>query len=42
VLFGAKSGSVSASRILENNGFIPINIDGGIIAMKHVGFNIIK
>ncbi|RLA83216.1 MAG: rhodanese-like domain-containing protein [Epsilonproteobacteria bacterium] len=34
--------SVSASRILENNGFIPINIDGGIIAMKHVGFNIIK
>jgi len=34
--------SVSASRILENNGFKPINIKGGIIAMKHVGFNIIK
>jgi len=34
--------SVSASRILENNGFTPINIEGGIIAMKHVGFKIIK
>ncbi len=34
--------SVSASRILENNGFIPINIEGGIIAMKHVGFEILK
>ena len=34
--------SVSASRILENNGFVPINIEGGIIAMKHAGFSIIK
>ena len=34
--------SVSASRILENNGFTPINIEGGIIAMKHVGFEIVK
>ncbi len=34
--------SISASRILENNGFTPVNIEGGIIAMKHVGFNIIK
>jgi len=34
--------SVSASRILENNGFFPINIEGGIIAMKHVGFEMVK
>ncbi len=34
--------SVSASRILENNGFVPINIEGGIIAMKHVGFEMLK
>ena len=34
--------SVSASRILENNGFTPINIEGGIIAMKHVGFEMLK
>ena len=29
--------SVSASRILENNGFTPLNVEGGIISMKHVG-----
>jgi len=34
--------SVSASRILEHNGFTPINIEGGIIAMKHVGFDMVK
>jgi len=34
--------SVSASRILESNGFTPINIEGGIISMGHVGFNIVK
>ncbi len=34
--------SVSASRILENSGFTPINVEGGIIAMKHVGFEIVK
>ena len=34
--------SISASRVLENNGFTPINIDGGILAMKHVGFKMIK
>ncbi len=34
--------SVSASRILENNGFTPLNIEGGIIAMKHVGFEMVK
>ena len=34
--------SVSASRILENNGFTPLNIEGGIISMKHVGFEMVK
>ena len=34
--------SVSASRILENNGFTPLNVEGGIIAMKHVGFEMVK
>jgi len=34
--------SISASRILENNGFAPINVEGGIIAMKHVGFEMVK
>lgn len=34
--------SVSASRILENNGFSPLNVEGGIIAMKHVGFEMVK
>ena len=34
--------SVSASRILENNGFTPLNVEGGIIAMKHEGFEMVK
>lgn len=34
--------SVSASRILENSGFTPLNVEGGIIAMKHVGFEMFK
>ncbi|MEA1953112.1 MAG: rhodanese-like domain-containing protein [Campylobacterota bacterium] len=34
--------SVSASRTLEKSGFTPINIEGGIIAMKHVGFKMLK
>ncbi len=34
--------SISASRILENNGFTPLNIEGGIIAMSHVGFEMVK
>ncbi len=34
--------SVSASRILENNKFTPVNIEGGIITMKHVGFEMVK
>ncbi len=34
--------SVSASRILEDNKFTPLNIEGGIIAMKHVGFEMVK
>jgi len=34
--------SISASRILENSGFTPINVEGGIISMKHVGFEVVK
>lgn len=34
--------SVSASRILENSGFTPLNIKGGIIAMGHAGFEMVK
>jgi len=34
--------SVSASRILENSGFTPLNVKGGIIAMKHAGFEMVK
>ena len=34
--------SVSASRILENNGFAPLNIESGIISMKHAGFEMVK
>ncbi len=34
--------SVNASRILENHGFTPLNVEGGIIAMKHVGFEMVK
>ena len=34
--------SISASRILEKNGFTPLNIEGGLIAMKHVGFEMVK
>ena len=34
--------SVSASRILEENGFSPINVKGGIIDLKAAGAQIIK
>ncbi len=34
--------SVSASRILENNRFAPLNIKDGIIAMKHAGFEMVE
>jgi len=34
--------SISASRILEKNGFTPLNVEGGIIAMKHERFEVVK
>jgi len=34
--------SVSASRILEKNGFNPINIKGGIMSLKNFGAGIVK
>ncbi|MDQ7047676.1 MAG: rhodanese-like domain-containing protein [Sulfurovum sp.] len=34
--------SVTASRILKENGFTPINIKGGIYNLKHAGVEIIK
>ncbi|MDM5271498.1 rhodanese-like domain-containing protein [Sulfurovum sp. zt1-1] len=34
--------SVAASRILEKHGFTPINVKGGIIALKSAGAQIIK
>jgi len=34
--------SISASRILEKNGFTPINVEGGIIVMKREGFEVVK
>jgi len=34
--------SVSASRILEKNGFIPINVKGGIASLVESGVEIIK
>ena len=36
------SRSVSASRILEENGFTPINIKGGIIQLQGAGVEVIK
>jgi rhodanese-related sulfurtransferase len=34
--------SVAASRILENNGFTPINIKGGIMKLQGAGVEVIK
>lgn len=34
--------SVTASRILEKNGFVPLNVKGGIIDFKHAGVQIVK
>ena len=34
--------SVNASRILKNNGFTPINIKDGMIAMKYMGFEVLS
>jgi len=36
------SRSVSASRILEKNGFVPINIKGGILSLQGAGVEILK
>ena len=36
------SRSVSASRILEENGFTPLNIKGGIIQLMGAGVEIVK
>ena len=34
--------SVSASRILEKNGFTPINIKGGLMSLQGLGIEIVK
>ena len=36
------SRSVSASRILEENGFIPLNVKGGIIQLIGAGVELVK
>jgi len=44
ILVYCRSGSrsISASRILEENGFTPINVKGGIIQLKGAGVEIVK
>ncbi|HIQ26915.1 MAG TPA: rhodanese-like domain-containing protein, partial [Sulfurovum sp.] len=34
--------SVTASRILEANGFTPINVKGGILGLQGAGVEIVK
>ena len=34
--------SISASRILEENGFVPINVKGGILSLQAAGITIVK
>ena len=34
--------SVSASRILEDNGFTPINVKGGILSLQGAGVTLVK
>ena len=36
------SRSVSASRILESNGFVPINVKGGILDLQRAGAQVVK
>jgi len=36
------SRSVAASRILEKNGFTPINVKGGILQLQSAGIEVIK
>jgi rhodanese-related sulfurtransferase len=44
ILVYCRSGnrSVAASRILEKHGFTPLNIKGGILALKNAGAEIIR
>ena len=34
--------SVSASRILKENGFTPLNVKGGILGLKNAGVTVVK
>lgn len=34
--------SISASRILEENGFTPINVKGGILSLQSAGVTVVK
>lgn len=44
ILVYCRSGnrSIAASRILEKHGFTPVNVKGGILALKSAGAEIIK
>jgi rhodanese-related sulfurtransferase len=44
ILVYCRSGnrSVTASRILEENGFTPINIKGGIYSLQEAGVTVVK
>jgi rhodanese-related sulfurtransferase len=44
ILVYCRSGnrSISASRILEANGFTPINIKGGILSLQSAGVTVVK
>lgn len=44
VLVYCRSGnrSMSASRVLEANGFEPINLSGGILGWRSLGFEVVK
>jgi rhodanese-related sulfurtransferase len=34
--------SITASRILQDNGFVPLNVDDGIIGWKNSGYEVTK
>ena len=44
ILVYCRSGnrSISASRILESNGFTPINVKGGILSLQSAGITVVK
>jgi len=44
ILVYCRSGnrSISASRILESNGFTPINVKGGILNLQSAGITVVK